>query len=150
MIKAASPAVLMLKCKELRHVGTQVLIFPYWLRALQESSCCGKVEKDFNPPDKTPYIYDNKPFQLDGLIDLDIVFDGKTVCTPVYVKIDSPDPLLLSEGVCRQLGNEKPDHQRKGSFTPKYHLCKLVWFSQCVFVHSRVHWLLWSWRMVNS
>jgi len=61
-------------------------------------------KKDFKPPDKTPYTYDNKPFQLDGRIDLDIVFDGKTMCTPVYVKMDSPDPLLLSEGVCRQLG----------------------------------------------
>jgi len=83
-------------------------------------------KKDFKPPDKTPYTYDNQPFQLDGRIDLDIVFDGKTMCTPVYVKMDSPDPLLLSEGVCRQLGIEKPDHQRekpdhrrKGSFTPK-------------------------------
>ena len=26
------------------------------------------------------------------------------MCTPVYVKMDSPDPLLLSEGMCRQLG----------------------------------------------
>ena len=32
------------------------------------------------------------------------MFDGKTMCTPVYVKMDSPDPLLLSEGMCRQLG----------------------------------------------
>jgi len=34
-------------------------------------------------------------------MDLDISFNGKTMCTPV---MDSPELLLLSEGVCRQLG----------------------------------------------
>ncbi len=35
---------------------------------------------------------------------LSIEFDGKSLTTPVYLKMDSPDGLLLSEGVCRQLG----------------------------------------------
>ncbi len=35
---------------------------------------------------------------------LDIAFEDKTMCTPVYVKMDAPEQLLLSEGVCRQLG----------------------------------------------
>ena len=37
-------------------------------------------------------------------MDLDITFEGKTMCTPVYIKMDAADQLLLSEGVCRQLG----------------------------------------------
>ena len=35
---------------------------------------------------------------------LDITFLDRTIHTPVYVKMDSPEQLLLSEGVCRQLG----------------------------------------------
>lgn len=35
---------------------------------------------------------------------MSIEFDGKSLTTPVYLKMDSPDRLLLSEGVCRQLG----------------------------------------------
>ena len=34
---------------------------------------------------------------------LDITFDGKTMSTPVYIKLDAPEQLLLAEGVCRQL-----------------------------------------------
>ena len=37
-------------------------------------------------------------------MDLDIVFGEATVTTPVYIKMDAHDQLLLSEGVCRQLG----------------------------------------------
>ena len=33
-------------------------------------------KKAFKQPDKVPYTYDQKPFQLDGHIDLDISFDG--------------------------------------------------------------------------
>ena len=36
-------------------------------------------------------------------MDLDISFAGKTMTTPVYIKIDAKEQLLLSEGVCRQL-----------------------------------------------
>jgi len=48
-------------------------------------------------------VYDQKPFTLDGRIDLDISFDGRTMCTPVYIKMDAKDQLLHSEGVCNQL-----------------------------------------------
>lgn len=61
-------------------------------------------KRNFKKPDKVPYTYDQKSFNLDGRIDLDISFDGLSMCTPVYVKMDAQDPLLLSEGVCRQLG----------------------------------------------
>ena len=55
-------------------------------------------------PDKIPKTYDGKTFRLDGRIDLDISFDGTTLKTPLYVNLDAPEPLLLAEGVCRQLG----------------------------------------------
>ena len=60
-------------------------------------------KKAFKQPDKVPYTYDQKPFTLDGRVDLDISFNGCTMCTPVYVKMDAKDQLLLSEGVCNQL-----------------------------------------------
>ena len=34
---------------------------------------------------------------------LNIMFDGKTMCTPVYIKKDAQEQVLLSEVVCRQL-----------------------------------------------
>ena len=37
-------------------------------------------------------------------MDLDISFGDATMRTPVYIKMDAADQLLLSEGVCRQLG----------------------------------------------
>ena len=61
-------------------------------------------KKDFKPADKTPRTYSRQPFSLDGQMDLDITFGDKTMQTPVYIKMDAPDQLLLLEGVCRQLG----------------------------------------------
>ena len=37
-------------------------------------------------------------------MDLEISFDGKVLRTPVYIKMDAHDQLLLTEGVCSQLG----------------------------------------------
>lgn len=37
-------------------------------------------------------------------MDLYVSFDDKTMKTLVYLKVDAHDQLLLSEGVCRQLG----------------------------------------------
>jgi len=37
-------------------------------------------------------------------MDLDVSFDDNTMKTPVYQKMDAHDQLLLTEGVCRQLG----------------------------------------------
>lgn len=61
-------------------------------------------KKDFRKPDKTPRTYVREPFHLSGCIDLDISFHEKTMKTTVYVKMDAQEQLLLSEGVCRQLG----------------------------------------------
>ena len=61
-------------------------------------------KKDLKPPDKTPRNYDQRPFKLHGKMDLTISFAGRVLTTPVYIKMDTEEPLLLSEGVCRQLG----------------------------------------------
>ena len=63
-----------------------------------------RKKNNFRKPDKVPRTYDRKTFHLDGCIDMDISFDGKTMSTAVYVKMDAYDQLLLSEGVCLQLG----------------------------------------------
>ena len=60
--------------------------------------------RDFKPADKTPHTYDQRTFHIDGRVDLDITFEGQTMKTPIYVKMDAREQLLLSEGVCRQLG----------------------------------------------
>ena len=60
-------------------------------------------KRHFKKADKIPKTYDQKTFKLDGQMDLDITFEGRTICTPVYIKMDAVDQLLLSEGVCRQL-----------------------------------------------
>ena len=62
------------------------------------------LKEQFKDPDRTPLTYDNNPFKLDGMIELTVTFGGKVITTPVYVKMDAEDPLLLSEGLCRQLG----------------------------------------------
>ena len=56
----------------------------------------------FRKPDKVPYMYDHQPFTLHGKLDLNISFDDVSMHTTV--KMDARDPLLLSEGVCHQLG----------------------------------------------
>ena len=61
-------------------------------------------ERDFKPADRTPRTYDQKPFTLDGKMEMDITFEESVIRTPVYIKMDAHDQLLLSEGVCRQLG----------------------------------------------
>ena len=61
-------------------------------------------KKDLKPPDKVPRNYDQRPFKLHGRMDLDITFAGKMMTTPIYIKMDAGEQLLLLEGVCRQLG----------------------------------------------
>ena len=61
-------------------------------------------KRDFKPTDKTPRNYDGHTFSLDRRMDLEVTFNGKSMITPVYIRMDAEDQLLLSEGVCRQLG----------------------------------------------
>ena len=71
---------------------------------LKHVATAAKLKRDqLKEVDKTPKTYDGKSFALHGRMDLDISFGGITMLTPVYIKLDAPEPLLLSEGVCRQL-----------------------------------------------
>ena len=64
----------------------------------------GLEKRQFKPADKQPHTYDRCQFNLDGCLDLDVSFNDKTMHTSVYVKMDAYGDLLLSEGVCSQLG----------------------------------------------
>ena len=71
---------------------------------LERVAAAAKLTKNrLRGVDKRPTGYDGRPFTLYGRMDLDISFDGTTMKTPVYIKLDASEPLLLSEGVCRQL-----------------------------------------------
>ena len=81
-------------------------------------------QRHLKPVDKTPHTYDRRTFHLDGRLDLDVTFDGHTMTTPIYVKMDAKEQLLISEGVCRQLGivnyHEEvvPGNSGKGTSVP--------------------------------
>ena len=77
---------------------------------------------DFKLPDKTPRIYDQKTFHIDGRIDMDIFFEEHTMKTPVYVKIDAKEHLLLSEG-----------HTTRVSFQDKSRWGKMAQVEICMF-----------------
>ena len=71
----------------------------------QKFAAANRIKKrDFHKPDKVPHTYDQRTFILHGYLNLDVAFGDKTIGTRVYVKMDAHDELLLSEGVCRQLG----------------------------------------------
>ena len=72
--------------------------------------------EDFKKADKLARTYDGQSFLLDGRMDMDISFSGREMCTPVYLKMNAHDPLLLSEGLCCQLGILKyhPDVKPQG------------------------------------
>ena len=61
-------------------------------------------KKDLKEADRIPRTYDGKQFELHGRMDLEITFDQKVLHTPIYIKMDACDQLLLAEGVCSQLG----------------------------------------------
>ena len=61
-------------------------------------------KKDFKNLDKQPRTYDQRTFILDGIINMEIKLKDKVMKTPVYIKMDAHDQLLLSEGLCCQLG----------------------------------------------
>ena len=71
---------------------------------LKRVATVAKLKKNrLRKVDKVPKTYDGTPFVLHGRMDLDITFAGVTMLTPVYIKLDASEQLLLSEGVCRQL-----------------------------------------------
>ena len=56
-------------------------------------------KKNLKLPDKKPHTYDQRTFTLDGRMNLDITFNGKTMCTPVYIKMDAQDQLLFGRRI---------------------------------------------------
>jgi len=68
------------------------------------TAVAGIPKKQFKQADKIPFTYDRRQFQLDGCLDPNVTFEQRSMCTPVYLKMDAHDDLLLSEGLCRQLG----------------------------------------------
>ena len=80
-------------------------------------------KKDFRKADKVPRSYDRKMFHLDGCIDLNISFEDKVLTTTVYLKMDAAEPLLLSEGVCRQL-EIVTYHPAVGAKNPQKNRCE--------------------------
>ena len=82
--------------------GTDIIIING--DVFKKVAAIARLKKNFKSANKIPYGYNNKPFQLDGRIDLDITFAEHTMCTTVYLKMDACEPVLLSEGVCHQLG----------------------------------------------
>ena len=86
--------------------------------AFKKVAAAAKLRKrDFKPPDKIPRTYNQQIFRVDGRMQLDVSFEDKSMKTWVYVKMNASEPLLLSEGVCRQLGiityhpEVKPGHR---------------------------------------
>ncbi len=61
-------------------------------------------KRDLKKPDKVPKTYDRQMFKVDSRLYLEVSFEGKTITTSVYVKLDAYDQLLLSERVCHNLG----------------------------------------------
>ena len=61
-------------------------------------------KQDFKAPDRTPNGYGQKPFRQDGRLDLDITFGDRTMNTPIYIKMDAKEDLLVSEGCAINYG----------------------------------------------
>ena len=53
-----------------------------------------KVKKEFQESRQDSHTYDQKPFTLDGRMDLDIALGEKTILTPVYMKMYATEQLL--------------------------------------------------------
>ena len=58
----------------------------------------------FKPANKQACAYSGQPISLDGQMDVTISFESHNIKTIIYVKLQAPDQLLLSESVCRELG----------------------------------------------
>ena len=101
-----SPLLAETRSKELRPLPVFIRASCSSLTKLQRHTC----------------MYDVRTFCLDGKMNLDISLNGKTMKTPLYIKFDAPEPLLLAEGVCRQLQiiSYHPDVTCRTSSVKKY------------------------------
>ena len=70
-------------------------------KLFKKEAAVAKLKKSqFKKADKVSHTYDRRQFKLDGRLDLDVDFADKTMNTPIYVKMDAHDDLLLFEGIC--------------------------------------------------
>ena len=70
----------------------------------QRISESGLKVESLKPAEQKACTYDQKPIILDGQMDMKVSFGDKTIIATVYVKLVTPDQLLLSETACRHLG----------------------------------------------
>lgn len=71
--------------------GADITIVGGWL--FRRVAAAARLRKSqLKKVKKIPCTYDRRTFSLDGRIDLDVTFNGVTINTPVYVKMDSPEP----------------------------------------------------------
>ena len=100
-VKHASVAVHGVHCEGVIDTGSDMTIVGG--RLFKKIAAVARLQKiDFRPADKTPIAYGRQPFTLHGKMSLSISFQDRVMVTPVYIKMDSEEPLLLA-GVCRQL-----------------------------------------------
>ena len=55
-------------------------------------------KRDFRSADKTPIAYGWQPFTLHGKMSFSISFEDREMVTPVYIKMDSEEPLTSGRG----------------------------------------------------
>jgi hypothetical protein len=104
--------------------------------------------------DKIPVTYNSSRYQLDGCMDSNIPFGEKTVRTPVYIKLDAEEQLLLSVGGCSQLGlviyhpGVATTHVQDSSLLEDGGLTKLAqvpgqlqFYRTCMIVGADVHYI---------
>jgi len=86
-------------------IGTGANISIMGLELFQKvAAVAGLRKRQLKLVDKLPHTYDRRTFKLDGQFNLDVTFVDNAMHTAIYVKMDAFDDLLLSEGVCQQLG----------------------------------------------
>ena len=92
-------------CTSLWHHRQWVRYHHHWGKFVQKNCSTGEAEEEgpLQTRQGAKNLY-QQTFALDGRLDLEVSFNDRTMKTAVYLKRDAHDQLLLSEGVCRQLG----------------------------------------------
>ena len=118
-------------------------------------------KKDLKKPDRVPHTYDRRPFQLHGRIDLEIVFDGKVITTPVYIKRTQRSHcyclkeyvtnLALFHTIVPLRGGEEGRVAARKCRSPLMQVLKSPWpgcdwYSRYASSHPRVQSFMCSWR----
>ena len=78
---------------------------------------------------------------VDGMIEINIGFQEKAMTNPIYMKMDAPEKLLLSEGVCWQLSiiSYHPEVQTSATAKPMTSLKEEKNEGWCTVPTVRIH-----------